>query len=110
MCTNRETISHPMFARMWRRIAPAGERRGQGEHRWELLSGLAGRVVELGAGLGTNFAYYPESVSELVAIEPEVSLIDDARAAADKASIESRVVPQISAELRHQDICRAPAP
>jgi ubiquinone/menaquinone biosynthesis C-methylase UbiE len=35
------------------------------------LAGLAGRVVEVGAGDGGNFAYYPTEVHDLVAVEPE---------------------------------------
>lgn len=98
-----DTISHPMFARMWRRIAPQGEQRGQGEHRRELLAGLEGRVVELGAGLGTNFPYYPESVRELVAIEPEIALIEDARVAARKASVAIEVLPAVAERLPLED-------
>ncbi|MDQ3730097.1 MAG: class I SAM-dependent methyltransferase [Actinomycetota bacterium] len=103
MCTTEKTIRHPIFARMWRRIAPQGEARGQGEHRRELLEGLNGRVVELGAGLGTNFGYYPDAVTELVAIEPEVNLIDDARLAADEASVEVEVVAAVAEKLPLED-------
>jgi len=44
------------------------------ECRRELLAGLGGRVIELGAGNGLNFAYYPSPVSEVVAVEPESHL------------------------------------
>ncbi len=40
-------------------------------HRQELLAGLSGRVMEVGCGNGLNFEHYPESVDEIVAIEPE---------------------------------------
>ena len=40
-------------------------------HRQELLAGLSGRVMEVGCGNGLNFEHYPESVDEVVAIEPE---------------------------------------
>jgi ubiquinone/menaquinone biosynthesis C-methylase UbiE len=39
--------------------------------RRELLAGLTGRVVEIGAGTGVNLEHYPESVSELVLTEPD---------------------------------------
>ena len=47
-------VHHPVFARMYRRIADAAEQKGAGEHRDELLAGLSGRVIEVGAGTGLN--------------------------------------------------------
>ena len=32
---------------------------------------MSGRVVEVGAGNGMNFAHYPATVTEVVAVEPE---------------------------------------
>jgi ubiquinone/menaquinone biosynthesis C-methylase UbiE len=42
-----------------------------GPFRRELVAGLSGRVVEVGAGNGVGFAYYPESVDAVIAVEPE---------------------------------------
>lgn len=67
-------VNHPMFARLWARMAPALERSGAAEHRARLLSGIAGRVVEVGAGTGANFGHYPPAVTEVVAVEPEAHL------------------------------------
>jgi hypothetical protein len=39
--------------------------------RRELLAGLEGRVVEIGAGTGANLEHYPDSVAELVLSEPD---------------------------------------
>ncbi|MCX6483065.1 MAG: class I SAM-dependent methyltransferase [Mycobacterium sp.] len=50
--------------------------------RGEILAGLSGRVLEVGAGTGTNFAYYPEAVAQVVALEPEARLAPVAREAA----------------------------
>jgi ubiquinone/menaquinone biosynthesis C-methylase UbiE len=44
---------------------------GSDKQRTELLAGLSGRVLEVGAGDGRNFALYPTAVSEVVAVEPE---------------------------------------
>ena len=41
-----------------------------------LLSGLRGKVLEIGAGTGLNFPHYPEDVTEVVALEPEGYLAD----------------------------------
>jgi ubiquinone/menaquinone biosynthesis C-methylase UbiE len=57
-----------------------------GEHRDELLAGLSGRVVEIGAGNGLNFSRYPGSVDEVVALEPEAYLRARAERAAQQAS------------------------
>lgn len=80
-------VRHPVFARIYSNVAEMSERRGGGEHRRKLLEGLQGRVVEIGAGSGANFAHYPASVNELVALEPEDYLRERARDAAAKAPV-----------------------
>jgi SAM-dependent methyltransferase len=44
------------------------------ELRRENLAGLSGRVLEVGAGTGSNFVHYPTTVEEVVALEPEPRL------------------------------------
>lgn len=81
-----ETIDNPFFAKVWTTLStrePESIRR----LRRENLAGLTGRVLEVGAGTGTNFEFYPPTVTEVVAIEPETRLAVLAREAADKASI-----------------------
>ena len=75
---------HPIFARVYPRISRADEAT---EHRQALLAGLAGRVIEIGAGHGLNFAYYPATVSQVVAVEPEPHLRRLAVDAADRAPV-----------------------
>jgi ubiquinone/menaquinone biosynthesis C-methylase UbiE len=72
---------------MYSKASARAERRGATEHRRRLLEGLSGRVLELGAGSGLNFAHYPPAVTELIAIEPEPTL----RAAALDAAATSPV-------------------
>jgi SAM-dependent methyltransferase len=60
--------------------------------RRENLSGLSGRVLEVGAGTGTNFAFYPESVTEVVALEPETRLAPLAKEAAAEAKVPVTVI------------------
>jgi len=67
-------IPRPRFARMYLKAAARADRRGATEHRRRLLEDLDGRVVEIGAGNGLNFAHYPPTVTEVVAIEPEPTL------------------------------------
>jgi SAM-dependent methyltransferase len=40
-------------------------------NRATLLSGLSGRVLEVGCGTGLNFEFYPASVEQIVALEPD---------------------------------------
>ena len=68
MSNNR--VDNPFFARMWT-ILSAHEPESLRKLRRENLAGLSGRVLEVGAGTGSNFVLYPTSVDEVVAIEPE---------------------------------------
>jgi ubiquinone/menaquinone biosynthesis C-methylase UbiE len=84
--------NHPVFSRVYPHIARAGEKGGAGEYRRALLAGLRGRVIEVGAGHGLNFAYYPADVSEVVAVEPEPRLRELARRAAERAAVRVTVI------------------
>jgi SAM-dependent methyltransferase len=94
------TLDHPFFARIWPTIA-AHETEQLRAFRRENLAGLSGRVLEVGAGTGTNFALYPESVVQVVAVEPEQRLADKAREAAAGArvpvAVDNRTVESFSA-------------
>lgn len=68
------------------------EEAGVAEHRRRLLAGLVGRVVEIGAGNGLNFAHYPDTVTEVIAVEPESYLRCRAELAAQKARVKVSVV------------------
>jgi ubiquinone/menaquinone biosynthesis C-methylase UbiE len=76
-----------MFARLYPHISHAAEQRGAAEHRRTLLAGLHGRVIEVGSGHGLNFPYYPRTVTEVVAVEPEPHLRGLAREAAATAPV-----------------------
>lgn len=74
-------IDNPFFARVWPVVA-SHEAEAVRAMRRENLAGLSGRVLEVGAGVGTNFALYPREVERVVAVEPERRLAAQARAAA----------------------------
>jgi len=80
------TVDHRFFARIWPAIA-AHETEQMRDLRRENLAGLSGRVFEVGAGIGTNFALYPDSVTQVVAVEPEQRLAVLAREAAAAARV-----------------------
>ena len=94
---------HPAFARAWLRLAPMMEATGTAEHRRALLADLRGRVCEVGAGAGTNFAHYTGAVSSVLAVEPEPTL----RAAATKAAAAR---PDLSIEVVAGSAEQIPAP
>lgn len=90
------SVDNPFFARIWPVFA-AHEAESVRVLRRENLAGLSGRVLEIGAGSGTNFGYYPDAVTHVLAIEPEPRLVDIAREAAADAPIPV-VVTNVTAE------------
>ena len=92
-------MHHPVFARWYAWTASAMERHGADVHRRRLLAGIAGRVVEVGAGTGANFAYYPSAVPEVVAVEPEPRLRDLAERAAAAAPVPVTVLDGVADRL-----------
>ncbi|MFB6941200.1 class I SAM-dependent methyltransferase [Streptomyces sp. NPDC056305] len=96
----KDTVHHPVFARFYARMSVAAETgAGLAAVRSELLAGLSGRVVEIGAGNGLNFAHYPPAVSEVVAVEPERVLRQLAVRSALRAGIPVDVVPGTAESL-----------
>jgi ubiquinone/menaquinone biosynthesis C-methylase UbiE len=94
-----ETVHHPIFARLYLRMTKNRKAKGEDEHRRRLLAGLSGRVVEVGAGNGLNFPFYPEAVEEVVAVEPERTLRLAAVEAAAEAPVRVQVVDGVAGAL-----------
>ncbi|MFJ3927604.1 class I SAM-dependent methyltransferase [Streptomyces sp. NPDC090022] len=91
---HQDAVHHPVFARFYARMSVQADLRGGvAGLRRELLDGLSGRVIEIGAGNGLNFSHYPRAVSEVVAVEPERSLRRLAADAALRAEVPVDVVP-----------------
>jgi ubiquinone/menaquinone biosynthesis C-methylase UbiE len=89
--TQPRPVHHPMFARVYARVGHLMDTE-IADHRRRLLAGLTGRVLEVGAGNGLNFPYYPATVTEMLAVEPEPHLRRLALAAARQAPVPIRVV------------------
>ncbi len=99
MAQTAEKVHHPLFARLYMRTASNKE----DEYRRELLAGLEGKVIEVGAGHGLNFAFYPDAVEQVLAVEPEPLLREAAIEAAAKAAVEVEVVDGVAGALPATD-------
>jgi ubiquinone/menaquinone biosynthesis C-methylase UbiE len=97
-----DEIRHPVFARLFDRLSRSMESE-EGPRRDQLLAGLTGRVLEIGAGNGIGFAHYPASVGEVVAIEPEPYLRAKAERAAQSAPVPVSVHAGVAEHLDQPD-------
>lgn len=93
---------HPIFARLYVLMMKASQQE-IGPHRDEALAPAQGRVIEVGAGHGENFARYPAAVTEVLAVEPEPYLRSRAEKAAARAPVPVRVVAGIADALPAAD-------
>lgn len=66
------------FAGIYDVVMAAADRRGLAKRRRSLARGAHGRVIEIGAGTGLQFAHYPPGV-EVYAVEPDLAMIERAR-------------------------------
>ncbi|MEA2332107.1 MAG: hypothetical protein QOH58_2245 [Thermoleophilaceae bacterium] len=96
-------VRHPIFARVYDRMSQAEDSAGGAEHRREMLTGVSGRALELGAGNGLNFRHYPSAITELVAVEPEAYLRARAEEAAAAAPVPTQVVNGLAGALPFDD-------
>lgn len=101
--TMGDVVHHPVFARLYARLASTMEDAGGRAHREELLSGVAGHLIEVGAGNGLNFSCYPDSVLDVSALEPEAYLRERAQKAATLAPVQIHVIDGIAENLPFDD-------
>lgn len=93
-----EEVRHPLFARIYMRMSRK-RHETEDEHRRRLLTGLSGRVIEVGAGNGLNFSLYPTTVEKVLAVEPEPLLREAATEEAKTTPVEIEVVDGLASEL-----------
>jgi ubiquinone/menaquinone biosynthesis C-methylase UbiE len=92
---NEHKPGHRWFAAFYDLLSRVSERGAFGRMRRDLLSDVAGDVVEIGAGTGSNFAYYP-AAARVVAVEPDPHMAKRAErklAALGRDNIELRLAP-----------------
>jgi ubiquinone/menaquinone biosynthesis C-methylase UbiE len=93
-----QPVHHPIFARVYDRLTASAQEE-EAPLRKELLSGLSGRVIEVGAGNGHNFEHYPSSVTHVLAVEPEKYLRQRAVERAAAAGVDIDVVDGVAEKL-----------
>lgn len=96
-------LNRRIFASTYDRLSRRMEPVGVGAHRDELLAGLQGRVLEIGAGNGLNFSRYPDTVTAVIAVEPQAQLRALAAKAADEARVRVQLVDGMAEKLAFAD-------
>jgi ubiquinone/menaquinone biosynthesis C-methylase UbiE len=92
-------VSHPVFARAFPAVSRALEAGGIASRRKDLLAGLAGEVIDIGAGSGASFGHYPAAVTGVLAVEPEPRLRALAATAARAAHVPIEVTSGVASAL-----------
>jgi ubiquinone/menaquinone biosynthesis C-methylase UbiE len=97
--------SHPSFARGYERDSHDSARERFMEPLRREVVGLArGRVLEIGAGNGLNFAFYaPEQVESVEATEPDSTMLGYARPRAQAARVPIHLVQAAAEHLPFED-------
>ncbi|WP_104176152.1 class I SAM-dependent methyltransferase [Arthrobacter sp. Y81] len=75
------------FGQHFARVGPRMDARGAAAHRQRLVEAAYGDVVEIGAGYGATFSFYPSAVTRVLALEPDPTLRALALADAIKAPV-----------------------
>jgi len=101
--SRQQTVSHPLCARLYAKQSQTAESRGLADQRRRMLAGLAGEVVEIGAGNGLNFAHYPQAVTLVHAFEPDPYLRGLAARVADDAAVPVKVGDAVAEDLPLED-------
>jgi ubiquinone/menaquinone biosynthesis C-methylase UbiE len=77
------------FTALYDRMTKGSEEAGLREMRREALAPARGRTVDVGAGTGANLDLYPDTVTELVMVEPDPHMLRrlKSKAGGDRAQI-----------------------
>jgi ubiquinone/menaquinone biosynthesis C-methylase UbiE len=95
--------SHPLRSRICARRLRRIDDRGMSARRESALAGLAGRVIDVGAGSGATFGHYPAPVREVLAVEPEPVMRRLASNAAVRAPVPISIVEGVAESLPAAD-------
>ncbi|HSP54848.1 MAG TPA: class I SAM-dependent methyltransferase [Dehalococcoidia bacterium] len=93
---------HKWFAAAYDRLSASLEKKYTGSVREELLKGVSGDVLEIGAGTGANFRYYRNG-ARVVATEPDPYMMERARQRAAEAPVNIELRQAAAEELPFPD-------
>ncbi len=93
---------HKWFAAVYDRMMAPAERGFLKDVRTEIAGGASGRVLEIGAGTGANFAYYPDDL-EVAAAEPDPYMMRKAEARAKESPARIELKQASAARLPFDD-------
>lgn len=91
------------FGQYFARVGPRMDARGAAAHRRRLVQAAHGAVVEIGAGYGATFRFYPSAVTSVLALEPDPTLRALALAEAIKAPVPVTVYDGVAEALPSAD-------
>ena len=97
------SVLDSIFARAYDRLSEPMERKGLAEHRRQLLGGLSGAVLEIGAGTGRNLAFYPDAVTSVTVTEPSPPMVSRLRAQVEQTRPDTVVVEAPAENLPFDD-------
>ena len=97
------SVLDSIFARAYDRLSEPMERKGLAEHRRQLLAGLSGDVLEIGAGTGRNLEFYPDTVTSVTVTEPSPPMVSRLRVHVERARPGTVVVEAPAESLPFDD-------
>ena len=94
---------HKWFASIYDRMMARAERSFMRSVREEIVGGARGRVLEVGAGTGANFAYYNDHAEEIIATEPDPFMLERAKRRAEEVGRPMELRQASAEELPFED-------
>jgi ubiquinone/menaquinone biosynthesis C-methylase UbiE len=99
------TLRSRFFAMTYDRQMTKVEQAGLRAYREGLLAGAAGRVLEIGAGTGSNLRFYGAGVESLTLTEPETPMLRRLRRKAGEQAPAATVLRAPAEDLPFEDDC-----
>ena len=90
---------HPLFTQIYRWLARAEDSGAIGRARTDVSQALRGRLLIVGLGPAEDLHHLPDTVTEVVGIEPSPSMRKVARAAVDAAAMPVEVIDAVGEQL-----------
>lgn len=94
---------HPLFTQVYRLIARAEDTGAVGKARTDVSRNLRGRLLIVGLGPAEDLHHLPETVTEVVGVEPSASMRKAAHAAVEHAAMPVEVLDAVGEQLPMPD-------